>query len=131
MLVADTNVLIELFLPGPNAEAVEQWCIGDPDWRLPSLWIFEFRHVQLKYLRAGRLALGDALNDLADAERECLPKTMPIASSDALRTSPMTMAAPVTTQNSWSLPNGWIALLLTFDRRLLLLFPEVALQPGS
>jgi hypothetical protein len=33
MLVADTNVLIELFLPGPNAEAVQQWWIGDPDWR--------------------------------------------------------------------------------------------------
>lgn len=130
MLVADTNVLIELYLPGQNADAVQQWWIGDPDWRLPSLWIFEFRHVQLKYLRAGRLALGDALNDLADAEREFLPKTMPIASADALR---------LAHENGCSSYDAEFVVLaqqlqcplLTFDRKLLQLFPEVTVKPGS
>jgi predicted nucleic acid-binding protein len=130
MLVADTNVLIELFLPGPNADAVQQWWIGDPDWRLPSLWIFEFRHVQLKYLRAGRLALGDALNDLADAEREFLPKTMPIASSDALRLAHESGCSSYDAEFV-VLAQQLECPLLTFDRKLLQLFPEVAVKPGS
>ena len=29
MLVADTNVLIELYIPGPNAKAVQDWWIAD------------------------------------------------------------------------------------------------------
>jgi predicted nucleic acid-binding protein len=130
MLVADTNVLIELFLPGPNADAVQQWWIGDPDWRLPALWIFEFRHVQLKYLRAGRLALGDALNDLADAEREFLPKTMPIASADALRLAHQHGCSSYDAEFV-VLAQQLQCPLLTFDRKLLQLFPEVALKPGS
>jgi predicted nucleic acid-binding protein len=130
MLVADTNVLIELFLPGPNAEAVEQWWIGDPDWRLPSLWIFEFRHVQLKYLRAGRLSLCDALNDLADAEREFLPKTMPIASSDALRLAHQHGCSSYDAEFV-VLAQQMQCPLLTFDRKLLQLFPDVAVNPGS
>jgi len=130
MLVADTNVLIELFLPGPNADAVQQWWIGDPDWRLPSLWIFEFRHVQLKYLRAGRLALGDALNDLADAEREFLPKTMSIASADALRLAHQHGCSSYDAEFV-VLAQQLACPLLTFDRKLLQLFPDVAIRPGS
>ena len=61
MLVADTNVLIELFLPSDKAKAVQPWRAAHEDWRLPSLWLFEFRHVHLKYLRAGLLGLDAAL----------------------------------------------------------------------
>ena len=130
MLVADTNVLIELFLPGPNADAVQQWWLGDPDWRLSSLWIFEFRHVQLKYLRAGRLALGDAVNDLADAEREFLPKTIPIASADALRLAHHSGCSSYDAEFV-VLAQQLQCPLLTFDRKLLQLFPELAVKPGS
>jgi predicted nucleic acid-binding protein len=55
MLVADTNVLIELFLPSAFCEVVLACRDADDDWRLPSLWLPEFRHVLLKFLLAGRL----------------------------------------------------------------------------
>ena len=48
MLVADTNVLIELFLPSENSAEVQQWRAADKDWQLPALWVFEFRHILLK-----------------------------------------------------------------------------------
>jgi predicted nucleic acid-binding protein len=47
MLVVDTNVLIELFLPSDKAKAVQPWRVVDEDWRVPSLWLFEFRQVHL------------------------------------------------------------------------------------
>jgi predicted nucleic acid-binding protein len=84
-LVADTNVLIELFLPAANSESVELWWAAEPDWRLPSLWVCEFRHVHLKYLRNGSIRLGDALENLARAEDLFLPQTVVVSSSESLR----------------------------------------------
>jgi hypothetical protein len=75
-LVADTNVLIELFLPTTNADSVQHWRAVDKDWRLPSLWICEFRHIP-SMLIAPR------------------PFNWPIA-----------MAVPVTSLNSWFWPNN-------------------------
>jgi predicted nucleic acid-binding protein len=115
MLVADTNVLIELYMPGPNANAVQEWWTADFAWRVPSLWLFEFRHVQLKYLRAGLLDL---------------PQTVPIAHRDALQLAHR--------HGCSSYDADFVVLaqrlncpLLTFDRKLLQLFPDVALKPGS
>jgi hypothetical protein len=55
MLIADTNVLIELFQLTANALAVQGVWAWDQDWHLPALWIPEFRHILLRYLRTGAL----------------------------------------------------------------------------
>jgi len=47
MLVADTNVLIELFVPSSVSQVVLDCRDADNDWWLPSLWVPEFRHVGL------------------------------------------------------------------------------------
>ena len=85
MLVADTNVLIELFLPPENSAEVQQWRAADKDWQLPALWVFEFRHILLKYLRAERLDLHEAIANLVEAERLFLPRTRTVSSADSLQ----------------------------------------------
>lgn len=84
-VVVDTNVLIELFQPTQNAKAVQALWTAEPDWWLPALWICEFRHVHLKFLRAGRLDLNTALVNLSNAEKAFLPQTVAIDSAEALR----------------------------------------------
>ena len=42
----------------------------DQDWHLPSLWIPEFRHILLKYLRSGAILPDEALIILADANAQ-------------------------------------------------------------
>ncbi len=128
-IVVDTNVLVELYLPGNNAEAVECWRIADSDWRLPGLWICEFRHIHLKYLRAGLLDLSRALVHLRDAEQRFLPQTITIASTEALELAH--------THGCSSYDAEFVLLaqqlqcpLLTFDRKLLQLFPDIAVQPA-
>jgi predicted nucleic acid-binding protein len=69
-VVVDTNVLIELFLPTQNAQAVQALWTVEPDWWLPALWICEFRHIHRKFLRAGRLDLNTTLDNLNDAEKQ-------------------------------------------------------------
>jgi len=130
MLVADSNVLIELFQPTANAEAVQGIWDWDQDWQLPGLWIPEFRHILLKYLRAGALLPDDALAILADANAQFGHRTLSVNSADCLSLAH--------SHGCSSYDAEFVVLaqqlncpLLTFDRKLLQLFPEVALKPGS
>jgi len=130
MLVADTNVLIELFVPSPVSQVVLACRDADDDWRLPGLWVPEFRHVLLKFLRVGRLDLSTALNHLSVAEQRFLPRTMTVSSAEALQLAirhgcSSYDAEFVVLAEELSCP------LLTFDRKLLQLFPSVAVQPNS
>jgi predicted nucleic acid-binding protein len=130
MLVADTNVLIELFQPTANAEAVQGIWTWDQDWHLPSLWIPEFRHILLKYLRSGAILPDEALIILADANAQFAQQTISVNSADCL--------ALAHSHGCSSYDAEFVVLaqqlqcpLLTFDRKLLQLFPDVALKPGS
>ena len=130
MLVADTNVLIELFLPSSNAEAVQPWRTAEKDWCLPSLWICEFRHIHLKYLRAGLLGLNAALENLAAAERLFLSSTVSVDIPEALQLAHQSGCSSYDAEFV-VLARQLDCPLLTFDRKLLQLFPEVAVKPGS
>ena len=129
-VVVDTNVLIELFLPSSNAEAVAFWWIADADWRLPRLWVCEFRHIHLKYLRAGLLDLDQALLHLRDAEERFLPQTSNIGSADALQLAHAHGCSSYDAEFVL-LAKQLECPLLTFDRKLLELFPDVAVKPES
>jgi len=130
MWVADRNVLIELFQPTANAEAVQCIWDWDQDWQLPGLWIPEFRHILLKYLRAGALLPDDALAILADANAQFGHRTLSVNSADCLSLAH--------SHGCSSYDAEFVVLaqqlncpLLTFDRKLLQLFPDLALKPGS
>jgi predicted nucleic acid-binding protein len=130
MLVVDTNVLIELFLPSGKAKAVQPWRVVDEDWRFPSLWLFEFRQVHLYDLRAGLLGLDAALENLSAAERLFLSSTVSVDSAKALQ------LAHHSGCSSYDAEFVVIAQqlhcpLLTFDHKLLQLFPDLAMKPGS
>jgi predicted nucleic acid-binding protein len=130
MLVADTNVLIELFQPTLNAEAVQAVWASDQDWHLPGLWIPEFRHILLKYLRSGAILLDEALAILADANAQFAHRTISVNTAECL--------AIARRHGRSSYDAEFVVLaqqlqcpLLTFDRKLPQLFPDVALKPGS
>ena len=67
MIVADTNLLAYLVLPGPRTEAAVSAFDRDPDWALPPLWRSEFRNVLVPHLRRGDLKMEQA----CDAFRKC------------------------------------------------------------
>jgi predicted nucleic acid-binding protein len=130
MVVVDTNVLVELFLPSNKAEAVQDWWIAEPDWRLPALWICEFRHIHLKYLRAGLIELPKALIHLTDAAQQFLPQTVSIDSTVALQLAHQYGCSSYDAEFV-VLAQQLDCPLLTFDGKLLQLFPDVAIRPDS
>ena len=130
MLVADTNVLIELFQPTANAEAVLAVWASDQDWHLPGLWIPEFRHILLKYLRSGAIHLDEALAILADANAQFAHRTISVNSADCLSLAHRHGCSSYDAEFVL-LARQLGCPLLTFDRKLPQLFPDVALKPGS
>ena len=129
-LVADTNVLCSLVLPGVDSASTLLWWESDDDWRVPRLWRSEFRHVLLKYVRSALLRPEQALAIWETALRRIQPGELEVDGAQvlelAIRSGCSTYDAEfVVLAHQLQCP------LLTFDRKLLQLFPDVALQPGS
>lgn len=129
-LVADTNVLACLFLPTPQTAIVQRLMRQDEDWRLPSLWQSEFRHVLQKYVRAGLLSTETALGLWREAAERMAPREWPVDGAAVLQLAIHSGCSSYDAEFV-VLAKGLGCPLLTFDRKLLALFPEVAAQPRS
>jgi hypothetical protein len=55
MIVADTNLLVYLEIPGPATEMTRQVFRKDPDWASTALWQSEFRNAALGVIRSGQI----------------------------------------------------------------------------
>ena len=68
MIVADTNVIAYLFIPGVHTKLAEDALRRDPDWATPLLWRSEFRNVLAGYLRHKLVTFDIALQIMEQAE---------------------------------------------------------------
>lgn len=79
MIVADTNLIVYLFLTGDQTRLAQKVLAKDPNWIVPPLWQSEFRNVLAAYIRRG-MAVSRAKRLMSDAlqtleKREILPLT--------------------------------------------------------
>lgn len=127
--VADTNVLAALMLPTAENAGVIGLFRQDPDWRLPPLWRSEFRHVLLKYLRAGILDPAQAFALWGKAVERFALQEEPV---DGQRVLELAIQSGCSSYDAEFvvLAEQLGCRLLTFDRKLLQLFPAVTLQPS-
>lgn len=68
MIVADSNVLAYLYLPGEYTAVAEALMEHDPDWAAPVLWRSEFRNILAGYMRRGKLTFEQAHALQSEAE---------------------------------------------------------------
>lgn len=68
MIVADTNLLVYLYLPGEHTDVAERVLGSDAHWAAPILWRSEFRNVLALYLRKNVLAVEAAVEVFREAE---------------------------------------------------------------
>lgn len=69
MIVADTNLLIYLYVQGQRTQESEAVLQQDAVWTAPLLWRSEFRNVLISLVRADALQLEKALVIIDEAER--------------------------------------------------------------
>ncbi len=130
MIVADTNLLIYLLLPGEHTESAEAVMERDPDWLAPLLWRSEFRNVLAFYVRRQQLELRAALDLAAEAEALMSGREFLVAGSAVLQLAAQSGHSAydcelVALAKQEGLP------LLTSDRRILDSFPDTAKSPAG
>lgn len=128
--VADTNVVAAMMLRMAENPVVTDCFVRDPDWRVPSLWRSEFRHVLLKHVRSNLFSSTQALAVWSRALARLETKEHLIDGHQvldlAIRSGCSTYDAEFVV-----LAQQLHCPLLTFDRKLLELFPDLAVKPGS
>ncbi len=68
MIVADTNVIAYLFIPGVHTDLAEKALRRDQDWAVPFLWRSEFRNVLAGYIRQKNIQFDIAVQIMEQAE---------------------------------------------------------------
>ena len=85
MIVADTNVIAYLYLPGRFSSATETLLLRESDWAVPRLWRSEFRNILASYMRQGSLTLDDAVAIYARAASLVGGNEYAVSAPDVLR----------------------------------------------
>jgi predicted nucleic acid-binding protein len=128
VIVADTNLLVYLYLPGEHTEAAERVLRKDAQWAAPLLWRSEFRNVLALYLRRDLLTMGAAVDAFREAEVTVQGREYSVETTRVL---------DLVQQSSCSAYDcEFVALaqelgvrLVTSDTRVLKNFPEIAIAP--
>lgn len=127
MIVADTNLVAYLLIPGERTEAAEAVRARDPGWVAPPLWRSEFRSVLVQHLRVNSLDRTTALAAWDDAEallsgREQTAEAARILDAALRRTLSAYDAEFVALAEKLGVP------LVTGDRRVLKACSDVAVS---
>lgn len=128
MIIADTNLLVYLYLPGEHTEAAERVLHRDARWAAPLLWRSEFRNVLTLYLRRNLLTMEAAVDAFREAETTVQGREYSVETTRVL---------DLVRQSSCSAYDcEFVALaqelrvpLVTSDTRVLQNFPEIAVAP--
>jgi predicted nucleic acid-binding protein len=126
MIVADTNLIVYLFITGDQTPLAQRVLDKDPYWIVPPLWQSEFRNVIAAYIRRG-MSLQDAKQILQNAMLT-LENRQVIPSNDEIFNL-------ITGSNCTAYDCEFVALakqlnvfLVTADKQLLKEFPDCAVS---
>jgi predicted nucleic acid-binding protein len=126
VIVADTNLIVYLFITGDQTPLAQRVLQKDPHWIVPPLWQSEFRNVLAAYLRRGmplveaRRVMDSALQTLEN--RQIIPSYERIL--DLIAESDCTAydCEFVALARQLSIP------LVTADKKLLNRFPDCTIS---
>lgn len=126
MIVADTNLIVYLFITGDKSALANEVLKKDSRWISPPLWQSEFRNVLAGYIRRG-MALEKAQQIMRDAlavmeNRQVEPSSEKIIELLAKSKCTAYDAEFVVLAEQVGVK------LITADKQLLDLFPEIAMS---
>jgi predicted nucleic acid-binding protein len=128
VIVADTNLLVGLYLPSAGTGVAEKVLSKDPVWSVPLLWRSEFRNVLATGMRSGRLELDLALEVLEAAVHLVRDNEYAVPDERVLELAAASGCSAYDCEFV-ALAEGLNALLVTSDRQVLKAFPKRAVAP--
>ncbi len=130
MIVADTNLLVYLYIAGQRTGEAEAVLRQDPAWAAPLLWRSEFRNTLIGLERKKAIDLEHVLTIVAEAEQWMAGREYTVVSRHVLQLAKGSGCSSydcefVSLAMDLSLP------LVTMDRQILRAFPQVAMIPNA
>jgi predicted nucleic acid-binding protein len=130
MIVVDTNVIASMWVPNDAEEWAYKVLREDHDWVAPLLWRSEFRNVLSIYLRKDILELPVVLQAAQEAEQLMEANEFEVNSTQVM--------SLVSDSSCSAYDCEFVALaddlnvpLVTFDKKIIREFPDVAISPAE
>jgi predicted nucleic acid-binding protein len=130
VIVADTSLIAELWLPGQHGELALDVLYIDSDWHAPLLWRSEFRSAMGKYLRANLID--------KDYAKKASRYSLEFMSQKEFDIEPLIVLELLSDSTVSAYDAEFVALaleldcsLLSFDQKLIKLFPTIAMHPSD
>jgi predicted nucleic acid-binding protein len=130
MIVADTNLLIYLYVQGQRTDESEVVLRRDALWAVPLLWRSEFRNSLIGLVRAHALQLDDALTMIDEAERWLTGREYSVLSRQVLTLASRSGCSAYDCEFV-ALAQDLEIPLVTTDRQVLKAFPTIAVSPSA
>jgi predicted nucleic acid-binding protein len=130
VIVADTNLVVHLYVRGDHTEEAEAVLARDPAWAAPLLWRSELRNTLIGLARRRLLSLGDAIQVVEDAARWMAGREYSVVSSQVLRLADHSGCSAYDCEFV-ALAEDLGTSLVTTDRKILAAFPSVAVTPTA
>jgi len=130
MIVADTNLLIYLYVQGQRTEESERVLQRDPVWAAPLLWRSEFRNVLIGLVRQRALSLEQSTAIAEEAERWLTGHEYSVISHHVLNLAAQSGYSAYDCEFV-ALANDLRVPLVTTDQQILKAFPAVAVSPSA
>ncbi|MGD9612578.1 MAG: type II toxin-antitoxin system VapC family toxin [Kiritimatiellia bacterium] len=126
MIVADSNLIAYLLIPGDKSELADAVLLKDADWAVPLICRSEIRNILTLYMRHEGMSLAQGRTTMEKAERLWNGREYAVPSDDVLE---LTYRHDVTAYDG-----EFVVLakqlgipLVTFDKAVLKAFPNVAI----
>jgi predicted nucleic acid-binding protein len=125
VIVADTNVLVYLYVRGQRTGQAEAAVARDPIWAAPLLWRSEFRNTLVGMVRQGAFRTDEAVRVTREVERWMRGREYSISSDQVLQLAAQSGCSAydcefVALAQELGIP------LVTADRQVLTAFPDTA-----
>lgn len=131
MIVADTNLIAYLLIPGPKQSLAESVMTTDAVWIAPPLWRSEFRSVLGHYIRREGASLSSALRYVNEAELLFGDLEVAVPSSGSILRLVEHSTCSAYDCEFVALAEVMGVPLITSDRQILRQFPQTALSPEA
>jgi len=128
VIVVDTNVIAQLWIPGDRTALSERLLRHDPAWAAPLLWRSELRSVLGGWMRRGRLDRATACRIAEAAGQQLRSHEFAVAADRVLRLVARSPCSAYDCEFA-ALAEELGVPLVTGDRQLLQAFPGLAVAP--
>ena len=128
MIVADSNLIAYLLIPGDYSSLADEIFRKDPEWAVPLICRSEIRNILTLYMRHQKMALAQAQSTMERAESLWRNREYAVPSDDVLA---LTSGHAITAYDGEFivLAKHLSVPLITFDKPLLKAFPSIATDP--